>query len=93
MRHVAGGKVTSAHSTATEEAERVVKVAVTFPEVTKIVLGVIKPGLRSGQLRLKFLPITGGLRVEVRGISSVQQVFVYTSDAAQTEVDLRKLFN
>lgn len=85
MGHVSGSKITQSHTTATEEAERVVKAAAALPEVSKIVLGVIKPGLRSGRLRLKFLPITGGLRVEVRGVSSVQQVFVYTAEPEQTQ--------
>lgn len=89
--HLSGGKVTRAHTTAIAEAGQVVKAADRLPEVSKIVLGVITQGLPRGQARVKCLPITGGLRVEVRGASSKQQIFVYTSDAIQTELALRRV--
>lgn len=90
--HLSGGKVTRAHTTATNEAARVVKRAEKLPCVSKIVLGVIVQSLPPGQARIKFLPITGGLRAEVRGSSSKQQLYIYTSDVSQTERFLQSLF-
>lgn len=89
--HLSGGKVTKTHTTAIAEAGPVVKLADALPEVSKIVLGVITQGLPRGQARLKCLPIVGGLRVDVRGASSKQQVYVYTSSPTKTEAALSQV--
>jgi hypothetical protein len=91
--HLAGGKITRSHTTAIDEAAALVKAADRLPEVKKIVLGVIVRGLPVGLPRLKCLPVTGGLRIEVRGTAAKQQLYVYTSDIEATESYLRKLFD
>jgi hypothetical protein len=80
MGHLAGGKITRSHTTAIEEAADVVRALQKHSDVSKIVLGAIKAGLPNGQPRVKSIPITGGIRVEVRGIHSKQQLFVYTAE-------------
>lgn len=87
-----GGKVNQSHSSAIDAAQKVIKAANRLPEVTKISLGVITWGLSSGAHRIKFTPIQGGLRVEVRGSRSKQQLFVYTKDPPKTESALAALF-
>ena len=46
--------------------------------VTKIALGVITP-IRAGQEHLKFLPVSGGLKMQVRGANAVQVFWLYTT--------------
>ena len=46
--------------------------------VTKIGLGVITP-IRAGQEHLKFTPVSGGLKMQVRGTHAVQVFWVYTT--------------
>ena len=93
MGHVAGGKVTRSHTTATEEATVIVRLLQKDPRVSKIVLGAIKAGLPNGQPRLKQIPITGGIRLEIRGIHSKQQLFVYTSQPDEVFGAISGAFN
>jgi hypothetical protein len=55
--------------------------------VTKIALGVITP-IRSGQEHLKFMPVSGGLKMQVRGTHAVQVIWLYTTnpDAVIAEI-------
>jgi hypothetical protein len=92
MSHLASKKVTRTHTTAIEEVRKVVRMLEKSPEVEKIVLGVIVAGLPHGEPRLKCLPITGGLRVEVRGRHAKQQLFVYSADSKMTESTIQALF-
>ncbi len=55
-----------------------VEAAKTCPHVTKIGLGVITP-IRAGQEHLKFTPVSGGLKMQVRGTHAVQVFWVYTT--------------
>ncbi len=79
-KHVAGGKINHSHTTVIDAAIKVITLAESLPEVSKISLGKITAGLPTGIHRIKCLAITGGLRVEVRGTSSKQQLFIYCSD-------------
>jgi len=49
--------------------------------VKKITLGIIKPNLKSVPQRIKLIPITGGVRASIRSSTSVQQIFIYTTNA------------
>ena len=92
MSHLSSKKVTRAHTTAIEEATVVVRMLEKSPEVEKIVLGVIVAGLPHGEPRLKCLPITGGLSVEVRGRHAKQQLFVYSIDPQATQGAIMDIF-
>jgi hypothetical protein len=48
------------------------------PHVTKIALGVITP-IRAAEEHLKFTPVSGGLKMQVRGTHAVQVFWVYTT--------------
>lgn len=92
-KHIAGGKISRSHTTIIDAAKKVVLKAEKLPEVNKISLGKITAGLPVGSHRIKCIPITGGLRAEIRGTSSKQQIYIYTSDYLSTEQALQGLFN
>jgi hypothetical protein len=46
--------------------------------VSKIALGVITP-LRAGKAHLKFNPVSGGLKMQVRDTHAVQIFWLYTT--------------
>lgn len=86
-----GGKITKAHTSIIDAAESLVRAAQKLPEVTKVSLGWMKNGLPPVSVqRIKFTPIVGGLRIDVRGSCSQQQIFVYTGDLQKTQADLEK---
>lgn len=87
-----GGKVNQSHSTATRAAQILIDAANKLPEVHKIALGVIKPGLSYAPRRVKLTLINGGFRAEVRGSNEVQQVFLYTRDPGKTQSALENIF-
>ncbi len=92
-KHAAGGKINHSHTTIIDAAQKVIVIAERLPEVSKISLGKITAGLPTGIHRLKCIPITGGLRAEIRGSSSKQQLFIYTNDPAATEQSLLAAFS
>ncbi len=85
-------KLTRSHTSMIEPVEALVKQLIKKEEVTKISLGMITPGLPSGQHRVKCLPITGGLKVVVRGTRSKQEIFVYTVEASKVEQFILNLY-
>ncbi len=76
-------KLTRSHTSLIEAAESVVKRATEMSEVSKISLGVIK-SISVGKQRIKFLPMTGGVRAIIRGNASIQEIFIYTMDDDKT---------
>lgn len=87
-----GAKFNGRHSTVISDAISIVQTAKELPEVTKIVLGVIKP-LPSSKPHLRCSPVSAGLKVQVRGGSAVQIFFVYTHFPRKTELALRRAFD
>jgi hypothetical protein len=73
-----GPKFNGKHSTVIPTAVPVVEAAKDCPHVTKIALGIITP-LRAGQPHLKFTPMSGGLKMQVRGANAVQIFWLYTT--------------
>jgi hypothetical protein len=73
-----GPKFNGRHSTVIPSAVRVVEAARDSEHVTKIALGVITP-IRAGQEHLKFMPVSGGLKMQVRGAHAVQVFWLYTT--------------
>lgn len=59
------------------------------PHVTKIALGVITP-LKAGAGHLKFMPVSGGLKMQVRGSAAVQIFWLYTTRPEETMAEITK---
>jgi len=73
-----GPKFSGKHSTVIDTAILMVEAARESAHVTKIALGVITP-LRAGRPHLKFTPVSGGLKMQVRGANAVQIFWLYTT--------------
>ena len=84
-----GEKLAGRHTTVIDAAKPVLKKADALPRVKKISLGFIKmtPG-SSGERRLKFKDMQGGLQVTVRGNSSVQDIWIYTDSPVEVQQQL-----
>ena len=84
-----GPKFNGKHSTVIPDAIPAVEAARDCAHVTKIALGVITP-LRSGPGHLKFLPVSGGLKMQVRGSAAVQIFWLYTTQPEETIAEITK---
>ena len=73
-----GPKFNGRHSTVIPSAVRVVEAARDCPHVSRIALGVITQ-IRAGQEHLKFIPVSGGLKMQIRGTNAVQVLWLYTT--------------
>jgi hypothetical protein len=73
-----GPKFNGRHSTVISSAVPAVEAARDSEHVTKIALGVITP-IRSGAEHLKFIPVSGGLKMRVRGTNALQVFWLYTT--------------
>ena len=82
-----GAKFNGRHSTVIPSAIPAVEAARDCPHVTKIALGVITP-LRSGPEHLKFSPVSGGLKMQVRGAHAVQIFWLYTTRPDDTIAEI-----
>lgn len=85
MPHAAGKKFAAKHGSVIEVAEDLVQAAVGLECVSKVVLGLIKqvkgaPVSKS----LKITEVPAGLQLKVRGPKSIQLIFIYTNNRAQT---------
>ncbi len=90
-KHLAGGKITSSHTTVIDEAERIIKTAQELPEITKISLGIIKQ-IGTGERKILFTETPSGFLVKIRGGVTIQEIRVYTKDPAKTREALFKAF-
>lgn len=73
-----GTKFNGRHSTVIPSAIPAVEAAKACASVTKIALGLITPA-KAAEERLKFTPVSGGLRMQVRGSNAVQVFWLYTT--------------
>ena len=90
--HLSGGKFTASHTTVIEAADAPARAAAGLECVSKISLGLIKT-LRNGPPAIKFLDEGPGcLLAKVRGIRSIQEVRVYTSDKESTKAAMAAAF-
>lgn len=90
-KHFAGKKFSPSHTTVIDEATETAKLASRLSEVTKVTLGIIK-NIKNGKRNIAFTKIPAGLLVKVRGNSSIQQLFIFTSDSAKTQDKLYRGF-
>ncbi len=90
--HLSGGKYTASHTTVIDAALLPAQTAARLECVSKISLGLIKT-LRNGPPAIKFIEECAGcLLVKVRGVSSIQEIRVYTSDKDAVEDAMRAAF-
>lgn len=90
--HLSGGKYTASHTTVIDAALLPAQAAARLECVSKISLGLIKT-LRNGPPAIKFTEECAGcLLVKVRGVSSIQELRVYTSDKDAVEDVMRTAF-
>lgn len=85
---IAGGKLAPSHTTTIPMAAKVVDTLKAIPEITKISLGIINPGVspaRHGS-RVRILDIQGGILLKIRGSTSVQEIRLYGSNLRETKV-------
>ena len=87
-----GPKFNGKHSTVIPTAVPVVQAAKECPHVTKIALSVIKP-IRAGKPHLKFTPMSGGLKMQVRGANAVQIFWLYTTRPADVIREIESQWN
>ncbi len=84
-----GPKFNGRHSTVIPGAIPAVEAARDCPHVSKIALGVITP-LKSGPEHLKFMPVSGGLKMQVRSSIAVQVFWLYTTRPEETIAEITK---
>jgi hypothetical protein len=83
-----GPKFNGRHSTVIPDAIPAVEAARDCELVTKIALGVITP-IKTGREHLKFSAVSGGLKMQVRGVHAIQVFWLYTTrpDEAIAEIE------
>ena len=85
-------KITRSHTSLIDAAEGLVKKATQMDEVSKISFGIIKK-INIGKPRIKFLPITGGVKAIVRGNAYVREIYIYTNEPSLISKTLTDIFN
>jgi hypothetical protein len=90
--HLSGGKFTASHTTVTQAADAPARAVAQLECVSKIALGLIKT-LHNGPPALKFLDEGPGcLLAKVRGVRTIQEVRVYTTDKDATKAAMQAAF-
>ncbi len=84
-----GPKFNGRHSTVIPSAIPVIEAARDCEHVTKIALGVITP-IKAGREHLKFNPVSGGLKMQVRGVHAVQIFWLYTTQPERAIEEITK---
>jgi hypothetical protein len=84
-----GPKFNGRHSTVIPSAIPAVEAARDCSHVAKIALGVITP-IGKGQEHLKFTPVGGGLKMQVRGTGAVQIFWLYTTQPELAAEEIMK---
>ena len=87
-----GPKFNGKHSTVIATAIPMVEAAKVCQHVTKIALGIIKP-IGAGRPHLKFTPMSGGLKMQVRGANAVQIFWLYTTQPDETVAEIEAKWN
>lgn len=90
--HKTGAKITASHTTIIDIALPIINKVERNPHTNKISLGMIKQ-LKVGTPRLKFLPITGGFKMVIRGRITIQEFFIYTKEAEILQQFISKIFD
>lgn len=87
-----GAKAGGTHTTVIEAALPLIKVAEKMDAVKKIVPGYIQPTPgRTGERRVRFKPISGGIRITVRGNVAIQEIYIYTDSPKEVQEHLAQV--
>jgi hypothetical protein len=84
-----GSKFNGRHSTVIPSAVPAVEAVRDCSQVSKIALGVITP-IRTGEEHLKFTPVSGGLKMQVRGTHAIQVFWLYTTHPDDVVAEISK---
>jgi hypothetical protein len=84
-----GPKFNGRHSTVIPSAIAAVEAARDCEHVTKIALGVITP-IKTGTEHLKFSEVSGGLKMQVRGVHAIQVFWLYTTRPGDVIEEIEK---
>jgi hypothetical protein len=84
-----GPKFNGRHSTVIPSAIPAVEAARDCEHVTKIALGVITP-IKTGTEHIKFSAVSGGLKMQVRGVHAIQVFWLYTTRPDDAIIDIEK---
>lgn len=84
-----GPKFNGRHSTVIPSAIPAVEAARDCEYVTKIALGVITP-VKTGTEHLKFSDVSGGLKMQVRGVHAIQVFWLYTTRPGDTIAEIEQ---
>lgn len=90
MNHTGGRKVSDSHSTYIDAVEPVLTFARRCKAVKRISLGRITPRLASAPQRIAVTHINGGLNLQVRGNTALQDIVLYTDSLDFVEKELRR---
>jgi hypothetical protein len=85
--HVKSDKISGNHTTFIEPAAVLARYVVGLDSVRRVTPGVIEAGLKGGQSgppRIKITMGDGSVKLTIRQNTSVQTVFIYTSDVQAT---------
>ncbi len=84
-------KITRSHTSIIDAAEPLIKAGSKTSLVSKMSLGIIKH-IGTGKPGLKFHPITGGIKVVVRGNTTIQELYFYTQEIEKVKALLKDSF-
>lgn len=90
--HRAGGKMGGRHTTVIDASKPVVDYFLKHSEVTSVVAGHLKMGVKTGMQRIKIMEESGCLLVKVRGTASIQEIRVFSKNLEQVKRDAKEKF-
>jgi len=85
---LSGSKVSKNHSTHIDVAKPLLTFANKNVNVTKISLGIIQTIQKVGQKSIKLSVESGCLLLKIRGVRSIQEIRLFTSDVEKLKIDL-----
>lgn len=91
-RDVLKRKTNGKHTTYIDEAAPIIKAAGKMDEVRAIGLNTIV-SIRSGKRHVRFVVLPAGLKIVVRGVNAIQDLFIYTTNADVVEQRLTALWS
>jgi hypothetical protein len=90
--HRSGKKMGGKHTTIIDAAEKVIDYLNKNANVSNIIAGRIKMGLKTSQHSMKITRQTGCLAIKVRGTASIQDIMVFSQNLEQVQCDLENKF-
>ena len=92
MAHLAGKKITKSHSTIIKAADKLITKLIKSPLIGKVSIGQIKV-IGAGPQKIKIIEQPAGLKLTVRGSTSIQNFFIYTDQKSATTGLINSLWN